>query len=427
MTTSAHESVITVVGLGRLGACVAAVFSAAGFVVHGADQNPDVLGAILANKPNPEPGLNALIAEHPFHVDSDTVALARESDIALIVVPTPSGPDGRFDCSLVCAAVADVARGFAERARATYPVVVIVSTTMPGQVDGEITEAIELEGLTVGVDCGLVYAPSLIALGDVIRNLREPDVCMVGCGDDAAAKSWTHVLRKVVKAATPFRRMSIIDTEIAKLSINAYLSLKIGFANTVARICEQHDGADATEVLATVGADHRIGSAFLKHGATAGGPCLSRDVAAIETVGANAVASMVRMADAETLDWVATNVDAAIAKADDHFVYDVAVLGVAYKPASSITLDSFGVRVLNRVRALYATACHDPYANVNIQRVTQELRFMCAQDAAVLVVACPHELYGGLVAQPGQTILDVWSVCADGDGVIRPGVGPAIK
>lgn len=418
-----HEPVLTVVGLGKLGVCIAGVFSAAGYVVNGTDRSPDVLGAILANKANPEPGLNDLIRDHPFNVGDDTAALARESDVALIVVPTPSGDDGRFDPSMVCEAVTEVARGFKERARATYPVVVVVSTVMPSTMDTVVRSAVEAEGLTVGVDAGLVYSPSLIALGSVIQNLRHPDVCLMGTSDDAASRTASHLYRRMVAAGTPFHHLSLIDCEIAKLSINAYLSVKVGFANTVARVCEGQTGANVGQVLAAVGTDKRIGHLFLKAGGVAGGQCLPRDSVAFGTIGGGAVSQMITHADGETLDWVASHVEKAVADADGRFTYDVSVLGLSYKPSLPHVGDSFGLRILNRLRPLYEVACHDPYSAVSIQRVTQEHRLVQAQDAAVIVVACAHELYETIEPQRGQTVIDVWNHCADGPNVIRPGVG----
>lgn len=419
------EPVVTVVGLGKLGCAVAAVFSAAGFVVHGCDQSADVLGAILANKTNPEPGLNALIGEHPFNVSDDTSGCARESDVALIVVPTPSGDDGRFDSSLVCAAVRDVAVGFAERARATYPVIVVISTVMPGESDGPIREAIESSGLTVGADCGYAYMPSLIALGSVIENLRHPDLVFVGAGDDvAASRTVTHLYRKVVTPGVPFHHLSAVDAEIAKLSINVFLGVKIGYANTVARVCEQFPGADAARVLGTVGSDGRIGSRFLQHGGTPGGPCLGRDQMAFETVGGTATGSMVRQSDGELLDWVAGQVERGVLAAGDGFRFEVAVLGVAYKPQVPVWTDSFGLRVVNRLRPLFELAVHDPCVSLPVmQRVMPVHVLSGALDAAVVVVACAHPEYAGIMPRKGQRVIDVWGLLEPSERVIRPGIG----
>ena len=50
-----------------------------------------------------------------------------------------------------------------------------------------------------------------------------------------------------------------------KYAANAFLAMKIGFANEIANICERV-GAEATEVMTGIGLDSRIGSKFLNPG-----------------------------------------------------------------------------------------------------------------------------------------------------------------
>ena len=50
-----------------------------------------------------------------------------------------------------------------------------------------------------------------------------------------------------------------------KYAANAFLAMKIGFANEIANICERV-GAEATEVMPGIGLDSRIGAKFLNAG-----------------------------------------------------------------------------------------------------------------------------------------------------------------
>lgn len=415
------QPAVLVVGLGKLGVCIAAVIAAAGFDVYGSDPDPDIRGTILrGNAPHPEPEVAEIIARHPFHVSADTAALAAMADVAYIVVPTPSLPDGRFDSSMVCDAVRDVARGFQNRVRLMRPTIVVVSTVMPGTIDGPVRDTLDAEGLTVDADVGLVYSPALIALGSVVRDLRNPDVVMIGASDALAGAVHESIIREVVKPSTPIRDMSPVDTEIAKLSINAYLSVKIAYANTVARVCEGFPGADAANVLATVGADTRIGSKFLTAGGTGSGPCLPRDTVAFDMVGGGAASGMVKIADGEVLDWIEEQVIRSVCPG---FAHEVAVLGLAYKPGVPVVADSFGIRVLNRLRALFDVVSHDPMVSHRAQRVVEAPELTAALDASVWVVACPHDEYRLLLPVPGQTVIDVWGLYGAGPQIVRPGQG----
>jgi UDPglucose 6-dehydrogenase len=79
---------------------------------------------------------------------------------------------------------------------------------------------------------------------------------------------------------------SIIETdlataELAKHACNAFLAMKISFANAMARICELV-GADVVRVADVMGSDPRIGRAFLDAGLGYGGFCFPKDIAAFE-------------------------------------------------------------------------------------------------------------------------------------------------
>jgi len=65
-----------------------------------------------------------------------------------------------------------------------------------------------------------------------------------------------------------------------KYAANAFLALKISFANELAGLSERV-GADIEEVTRGVGLDRRIGTPFLSAGAGWGGSCLGKDTQAL--------------------------------------------------------------------------------------------------------------------------------------------------
>src|SRR6185437_13592224 len=78
----------------------------------------------------------------------------------------------------------------------------------------------------------------------------------------------------------PLLATALTSAEMIKYAANAFLALKIGFANDMANICERV-GAEATEVMNGIGLDSRIGSKFLNPGIGWGGSCFGKDVRAL--------------------------------------------------------------------------------------------------------------------------------------------------
>ena len=78
--------------------------------------------------------------------------------------------------------------------------------------------------------------------------------------------------------------MSLISAEVAKVSLNAYITMKISFANTVANLCEHIPGADVDAITNAIGADKRISPYYLRGGLAFGGTCFPRDTKAFMTI-----------------------------------------------------------------------------------------------------------------------------------------------
>ena len=84
--------------------------------------------------------------------------------------------------------------------------------------------------------------------------------------------------------ATPIKRMSLENAELAKISVNAFVTTKITFANMLAELCAAIPGGDIDVVSDALGADSRIGRKYLTGGLGFGGPCFPRDNVALSFI-----------------------------------------------------------------------------------------------------------------------------------------------
>src|SRR6266852_1106647 len=222
-------SSVSVIGLGKLGAPMAACFAASGFTVHAVDVNPQKVDAMSRGVPPVhEPGLAELLAESAGHIfaTKDIEAAVSASDVTFVVVATPSEPDGGFSLRYAIPSCESIARAI--RTKSTYHLVVIPSTVMPGSMGGPIKSALEhASGKRCGVDFGLCYNPEKVALGTVIRDFYNPDFLLIGESDARAGDVLCEIYKRACKNSPAIARMNWINAEITKLSVNTEEFLRL--------------------------------------------------------------------------------------------------------------------------------------------------------------------------------------------------------
>ena len=128
---------------------------------------------------------------------------------------------------------------------------------MPGSCESEIGPELErLSGRQIGDSLGLCYSPEFIALGNVIRNMLEPDMVLIGESDVRAGDVLERLYAGVCENDPPFRHMNLVNAELTKISVNTYVTMKISYANALADICERLPGAEVDAVTDALGTRH---------------------------------------------------------------------------------------------------------------------------------------------------------------------------
>src|SRR5881394_663454 len=414
---------VNVVGLGKLGAPLAAVLASRGFSVIGLDVNKTLVDALNAGKmPIVEPQLNELIAANKQRLTAtmDVGEAVHKSDASFVIVPTPSDSTGFFSNRFVLQAMESI--GKALRRKNGYHMVVITSTVMPGSTGGEIKAALEAaSGRKVGPDLGLCYNPEFIALGSVVRDMLFPDSILIGESDTKAGDMLQTIYLQMCEKKPPVQRMNFVNAELTKISVNTYVTTKISYANMLADICDRLPGADVDVVTKALGADTRIGQKYLKGAMGYGGPCFPRDniafAALARKIGARAdVAEATDRINNYQVDRL-TSLVSKFAKAGTR----IALLGLSYKPQTPVVEESHSVKLAARLAdAGYIVTVHDPLAQdaalavLGDKVVSASSIESAVRDADLLIVGTGWPEYKEIdprwAKRDGQklTVLDLW-------------------
>ena len=334
----------SVVGLGKLGAPLAACLAAKGMRVYGVDTDPRKVEAIRQGQaPIFEPGLEELIraCDGRLTAGSDIEEAVRGSEITFVVVATPSEGDGGFSLRYVlpiCKAI-----GRALRSKSEFHLVVLTSTVMPGMTGGPVRSKLEqASGKRVGRDFGLCYGPEFIALGSVIRDFLNPDFVLIGESETRSGAMLEAIYKDVCEKTPYVARMNFVNAEITKLAVNTFVTTKISFANMLARICEKVPEADVDVVTSALGLDTRIGAKYLKGAISYGGPCFPRDNHALTALARqlHAPADLAQATDRfnrSQLKWLADLVQQHTAEEGT-----AGILGLTYKPNTDVVEEAVG-------------------------------------------------------------------------------------
>jgi len=419
---------VSVIGLGKLGAPMAAVFAAKGHAVIGLDVHAPFLAALRAGRaPVEEPKLQEMIdaGRSRLAVTSSHDELIAKSDVTFIVVPTPSDSSGAFTNDYVLAALENV--GGAIGRKPEYHVVAVTSTVMPGSMDGPIRTMLEhASGRIVGTNIGLCYNPEFIALGSVVDNMLEPDFLLIGESDSRAGAVVASVYETVCPNHPPARRMNFVNAELAKISVNTFVTTKISYANMLADLCDRLPGADVDVVTEAVGSDSRIGRKYLRGAVGYGGPCFPRDNIAFAALALRlgAHADIARATDAINryqIDRLSAAVTTRVSPGAR-----VAVFGMSYKPDTGVIEEGQGVMLAQRLHKLgYAVTVHDPVASnaaarvlgsdVSLARSVQEA--LRSADIAIIVTPWPEYADIGRTSLPRPIpVIDCWRMLCNEPG-----------
>jgi UDPglucose 6-dehydrogenase len=217
-----------------------------------------------------------------------------ESEVVFIAVGTPPLPNGASDLRYLEAA----AHGIGAAMDASRPRVVVNKSTVPVG-SGNLAETLIREGIAdaalgnaAEIRFSVASNPEFLREGSAILDSLYPDRIVVGADERQTLATMEALYRPLMEQSfappafaprpdgmtqVPLVATTLTSAEMIKYAANAYLAMKISFANEIANICERV-GAEAKEVVRGIGLDSRIGSRFLNPGIGWGGSCFGKDL-----------------------------------------------------------------------------------------------------------------------------------------------------
>lgn len=333
-----NESV-SVVGLGKLGLGLSLCMADAGIKTIGVDVNASVVEALRRlESPIHEPGYDELLKKlgTSYRATTSHAEAIEQTDITFILVATPSIGDGRFSNRYVKSALRSLAEAFGV-SKKKHHLFVISSTVVPGSTEKTFIPLIEqYSGRKYREDFDVCFDPDFVALGTVIRDFQNPDLVIIGESSKEAGDRVAAIHERMCRNQPPVHRMSIISGEVAKVSLNAYVTMKISFANTVANLCERIPDSDVDAITNALGADKRISPHYLRGGLAFGGTCFPRDTKAFMTISRQHGVDPVLISAVEDVNNAQNRHLADLLRANLTDEKKVAVLGLAFKDKTPV-------------------------------------------------------------------------------------------
>jgi UDPglucose 6-dehydrogenase len=409
---------VTVIGTGYVGSVTGACLAYLGHHVTCVDTDQAKIAKWkLGQTPIYEPYLDELIAlavrQGGIEFSTELPEAARASDVIFIAVGTPPLPNGAANLVYLESAARSIGAAMDD---SRFRVIVNKSTVPVGS--GNLVETLVREGIAEThpngrnkISFGVASNPEFLREGCAISDSLYPDRIVVGTSDKQTLQMMRELYSPLIEQSfippagvprpnglskAPFVSTTLTSAEMIKYASNAFLAMKIGFANEMANICERV-GAEATEVMQGIGLDSRIGSKFLNAGVGWGGSCFAKDIQALlQTAGEYGYQSRLLQA---TLDVNTAQRQMVIQKLQEKLYIlkgrTIGLLGLAFKPDTDDLRDAPALHIAERLLQMGARvkaydpiamkACRELHPDLKIRYCDSPREVAEESDALVLV------------------------------------------
>ncbi len=367
---------LTVVGAGYVGLATAIGLASRGHTVDLVETRRDRLEALVGGElPIHEPGMDAAFADPAVRGRISSVGRIPEgpSDLVLICVGTPLDENGRSDLQQLRSALE------ASRQLVQSGVPLVIRSTLPvGSNDQVIRWA--------GGDRTRIFTnPEFLAQGRALEDFLAPSRVVIGRFPDADPKALAVVEAVLGVETCPVMVVSVAEADLIKNGANAFLALKLSYANELAVLCEEL-GADVVTVIDGIGLDPRLGKKYMQPSFGFGGSCLPKDLRSLTNVGRDLGLEMhVTSAASEANESHQRRFARRILGSLEPGARRVAMLGLAFKAGTDDVRSSPALRVAELLMARGVEVVgYDPHAALNAAAVLPGLHLAATAEEALV-------------------------------------------
>lgn len=263
---------ISIIGLGYVGLPTAVFFAKNGFNVTGVDVDRNKISRINSGVSplkdlNLDEELEKAVNNKKLSATANTAEAVFNSDIVIIIVPTPVNEAKEPDLSYVINACNEILKGIHKNM-----LIILESTTFPGTTEEIVIPILEKSGLIAGKDFGVAYCPERYNPGDPEHTLENVSR-IVGAIDDEWTEITCNLYQNIIKE--PVKAVKNLKTaEAAKVIENIQRDLNIALMNELSLIFERMN-IDIMDVIEAASTKWNFGR--YNPGPGVGGHCLPVD------------------------------------------------------------------------------------------------------------------------------------------------------
>jgi len=427
---ASDKAVLSVVGLGYVGAVTSVCFSNLGYRVIGVDRDAQKVVTMNSGRsPIFEEGLEDGIYEgiknHTFSATQDLHEAVLKSSITIICVGTPSDKNGACDLGYIKQACEEL--GGILKDKNEFHTVVFKSTVPPGTTENSLVPILErCSGKVAGTDFGLCFYPEFLRESTAIDDFFHPAISILGTLDTRSA-TVVHDLIKDIDADVQLT--SIAVSEFVKYVDNSWHATKVCFANEIGRLCQKMK-VDSHEVMNLFLKDTKLNmsSSYLKPGFAFGGSCLPKDIRGMKSLAQSLSAEVPLITG--VIESNQAHIEHVVAMVAASNCNDIGICGLTFKVGTNDMRESPNEILLIRLieAGLNVTffdplvsAQHKFYLNEEMNATVHKKRSSHIDDfmnSSELIILAHDDEYSNLVMQMAEEkhkIIDLVRVQASQD------------